>query len=354
MGKKTAKKQALEAQKQVKINEAFSRTFVKPIKDKNEVRKKVDSWYNRMHYNFLGYSIRDRKEFNVLSFNETALKMSLIRHMYLKYPAPEFLIRAFATLTPGSALWGLATKWFFDVTTGKSFYKENKQHFTKKEAHIFLQAVNTDIIENIIWAKCKARSIPRELTIILKQRSRTMFLSKKLELFLDFVAANSSRKITSETLQSIIDYVNIQPDSFSFKNRTWKSVVRNCERWHRDSRWNQYANPYREWEYFPKMDWTFTDELDTVWTIKELLNSTLLLEESVTLNHCVVTYKNLCVTGDCRIFTLLNTTNVKPIHVLTIEVGGKKVKQIRGNYNRLASKEEMKIINKWREKFRLN
>jgi hypothetical protein len=58
----------------------------------------------------------------------------------------------------------LAKKWVNDIVSGTSFYKRNKSHFTRAEAHHFLNSgVNytgtPSLLRQVFFARCKARNM---------------------------------------------------------------------------------------------------------------------------------------------------------------------------------------------------
>lgn len=354
MGRQTQRKQEKEQQKLVKyFNILKTKRFASKTKDKNEIKESVLTWFESFRGRFISKEIRSIDKFFPLSFNKDLLKKILIKHMYVKYNVPDFILSEFINAIDKQAHSNLIFKWFFDITTGKSFYKENKQYFTKKEAHLFTNATAIDNLNGvIIWVKCKSREITKDIYTKIKTKTIIGNLQRaQWNDFLDFVARNMNRKIDIDCMHQMIDYVNTHPE-LKFKGRTWASVKRLSERWHKFSHWAVYAEPYMEWNNSPNFNWGYTDKYGTKWKITELNNSKELLEESIAMNHCVVTYKSSCSVGSCRIFSLTKSENLTGCRsenkrCLTIELKYKQTYQIRGNHNRKPTIEEDKIVKMW-------
>lgn len=77
----------------------------------------------------------------------------------------------------------------------------------------------------------------------------------------------------------------------------------------------------------------------------ELCSGYKLLEEGRAMNHCVFSYVGSCKSGKCRIFSLREElTNSR---VLTIEVRGNTISQVRGKNNRSLTNDENVILEDW-------
>lgn len=369
MGKETQKKQEAQLLKEMKYWDALDKKkreqnvkkrVDKKSRPKDEIRSRVIEWFLSFRSTFAIHEIRKIEDFKVISFNEHNLKILLIKHMYCKYRVPEFVLSEFVKSILGDDRFSVGTKLtaklFFDITSGRSFYKENKELFTKKEAHYFLTASNKrSIAQNILWSKCKSRGILEHFEALSRHQTiiNNLRTTRTIQ-FIDFITKNKHRKISDRDLHDVIDYISRHPDT-SFKGRTWSSIKRLSHRWHVRSHWASYVREYTEWNRGgASYNWKYIDkDFDISWEFIELLNTNELLEESNVMHHCVVTYANSCISGSTRIFSLSNGHEYhnKRNRCITIEVRGNKIYQIRGKYNRKADVEEMKVINLWMKKF---
>lgn len=92
------------------------------------------------------------------------------------------------------------------------------------------------------------------------------------------------------------------------------------------------------------LDWEHR-EGEEVWSVRELLSSRALLEETRAMHHCVATYAHRCAQGWSAIFSL----SVGAIRRITVEldpVTGRIV-QARGACNRAATPEEQTMLARW-------
>ncbi|ALA47954.1 putative PcfJ-like protein [Brevibacillus phage Sundance] len=74
-----------------------------------------------------------------------------------------------------------------------------------------------------------------------------------------------------------------------------------------------------------------------------------LIKEGESLSHCVASYVKDVAKGLCKILFLRETRNVET-PVVTIEIRGNQIKQIRGKGNRIPTNPEKEFVEKWAEK----
>ncbi|RYG30675.1 MAG: hypothetical protein EON93_14360 [Burkholderiales bacterium] len=80
------------------------------------------------------------------------------------------------------------------------------------------------------------------------------------------------------------------------------------------------------------------------WVIRQIRTGDELAEEGARMHHCVYSYKGSCMSGHSSIWTMRRNNK----RMLTIEMNNQAdIVQIRGFGNRLATPEEMKMINQW-------
>lgn len=73
-----------------------------------------------------------------------------------------------------------------------------------------------------------------------------------------------------------------------------------------------------------------------------------LADEGVNLSHCVKSYIKNVADKTSKIVFMRNKSNISE-SLITIEVVGKYIKQVKGYKNRAANKEEMAFVNEWAE-----
>ena len=89
-----------------------------------------------------------------------------------------------------------------------------------------------------------------------------------------------------------------------------------------------------------------------VWSIRELLSSRELVAEGRKQKHCVASYASSCSSGMRAIYTMDMSDCDGEHKVLTIEVHRKHrtVCQVRGKRNRLPTKAESLVLERWKQK----
>ena len=87
------------------------------------------------------------------------------------------------------------------------------------------------------------------------------------------------------------------------------------------------------------------------WSIRELLSSDELIDESRALKHCVSTYARSCHTGQSSIWSMEIEDENGRRKILTIEVApqAKIIRQVRGKQNRSATPKEKDLLGRWAE-----
>jgi hypothetical protein len=77
--------------------------------------------------------------------------------------------------------------------------------------------------------------------------------------------------------------------------------------------------------------------------VKDVIN------EGDSLSHCVASYVDDIIKKKCKILFLRNTQNLDE-SLVTVEIRGKSVRQVRGRFNRKASTEESAFVQTWAKK----
>ena len=147
-----------------------------------------------------------------------------------------------------------------------------------------------------------------------------------------------------------------QPN-FTMRGRTADSLLAQVEAWHRrlgvathtagDSRWSRWMD-----EDYKFVEGNTNAGKGRVWSIRELLSSRELVAEGRKQKHCVASYASSCSSGMSAIYTMDMSDCDGEHKVLTIEVHRKHrtVCQVRGKRNRLPTKAESLVLERWKQK----
>jgi hypothetical protein len=258
-------------------------------------------------------------------------------------------------------------KWLEDIISGKSFYKENKEVFTKKEAGFLLsdyEVGNSKTLKEAIYrARCKARGFNKKLENIVtrvfsRQFSSTYIWNEVIIGFLDFIERNKDYNWEDAELSDICDFVRTkfyvgavdEEHTFSFSGRTVASLINLSNEWHNQLHRQQNENNGSQkttWAGISVNDATY-DENGYTWTITQIRDSKTLEKEGKKMHHCVGSYIRACTSGRSAIFNISRMDKYCGVESLaTFEVVGKEVSQIRGPCNSQVSGETLKHFHRF-------
>jgi hypothetical protein len=275
-------------------------------------------------------------------------------------------------------------KWLSDVVNGSSFYKNNKEYFTKAEAHYFLSSRicyqgSSSVIAMYFEAKCKARNFGQSLCAMVVKTFTDKFLRSFdcviVTGFLDLLARHIDYRFTGDELGDICDFVSAkitryqkslgkQPP-FSFSGRTIHSVIALANEWHAEHQQEielmqrlgyVKRQVIEKWEGLNINGFCF-ESGDYVWMINQLRNIHELINEGRKMKHCVASYGYKCASGDCGIFNVscftksLNITD----SIATVEVSSNRtIVQIKGKCNSSVKGKAVSIISRWAQQNRIS
>jgi hypothetical protein len=135
------------------------------------------------------------------------------------------------------------------------------------------------------------------------------------------------------------------------KGRTPESLLRAVAHWHRQLGAGQLT--FASWKPSGLPPFTAAETTATgrkVYAITELITSEELAEEGAALGHCVATYRALCETGQSSIWSLsVADASGRIDRLLTLEVRNwrRELVQARGQSNRVAQPDELRILRLW-------
>lgn len=298
---------------------------------------------------------------------------SLARHLFAKYPIPEFM----------DSVWyrgnTKAQGWFIHIGIGNNIRTASSLPIplTKKMAHHFLQAPSHyDVKAAFRWAQIHALGGNKRVadaiaaTRIARQFKDDTFWLSVLRFFIDNPFLDASH------YQPIVDYIwnqkyeprivfvergvtreepPAQPN-FTIRGRTPATLLRQVDQWH-DQLGKETRGRHLQWVKSRYPDYRYIEgQVENrnmkIWTIRELLSHKELVAEGRKQNHCVATYARSCHSGGTSIWTMDLQTSSSIEKCVTIELHfpTKTLRQVRGQRNRLAKKSEMDVIARWANK----
>jgi hypothetical protein len=303
------------------------------------------------------------------------LMKSLLRHLVVKYPAPEFLYDAVLDERMEVHLWGAPL--FAHLARGGSMNSAvsgvpGRLKFetprvlmpvplTKKMCHVFLQATSEfNLITAVRRAQVLVHGGSRRLLDDLCQTQLGHSIGDNEEFWSGVIQWFCQQPMLAPSqVGPILDWLRnayalaaAERKVFTMKGRTAVSVIREVERWHGELAKAKVSKNecYSTSGFMP----FFEDKKIKLpggghhmepWAIVELLSSRELLEEGKSLNHCVYSYGHWIRSGRTSIWSL----RVDGSRQLTIEVDrpNRRILQVRGQSNRRAVEAEMLYIQRW-------
>ena len=255
----------------------------------------------------------------------------------------------------------LADKWLKDIFSRESFYKRNKEYFTRAEVKYFLtcdgELANCyDLINYFFITKIKANNL--DLSLGVFHRFMDCFIHQTAIGFIKFLCNNKKHiKNKEEEIIDICDFLKTEyinnDRNFNFENMTWHELKRLSDEWHLENRiandphLKEYINT--SWKKSSIKDFTF-EKYGKTWTIKEITAGIVLYEEGEKMHHCVFSYADDCIEGRCYIFSV--SCNGR---IATVEISkDKELIQARGPCNNSIDNETASIIKIWADENKID
>jgi hypothetical protein len=317
---------------------------------------------------------------------------SLIRHLFAKYPVPEFLEKCFIKneiegiflyITIGA---GKSLKSYDGYPTGMLFPNKAAQHLytTPSNLELFPALRRAQILymggDDYIFNALMRSNVLRERIPVVRVNGVVSTLKEEfwltvIKFFID------NKMIAPNKIAEIIDYINKtkfedqfvvgdngvrqrvpapQPN-FSMKNRNPQTLIDLSDEWHeqiaRQNRINQRIagiNRYSKvqknftWNGMRINNGTFSRAKKTKYKVIQLLSYYDLRDEGNAMRHCVASYANYCMNGKSAIFSVQEYIEDQFVErVATIEIKENNVVQVRGRYNRKPSDTVINVIKEW-------
>lgn len=335
-------------------------------RQKKQKRKDVEQISSMIKLDgYKDFAVREMDSWKSKSHNVQRQRDDFIRHLFVRYPVPSFMYKAFYPIESKPRTFRVAAiqgtedrdyrRWFIALAQGESFPKLVKEVMTKKEAFVFLQSDNFRTIRmSVWWAKMTVAGLQHKWVRRLLDKffdiNRSNLSPEKGKELVNFFTRFQG-DLDDQTFDEITDYLANQfanVPGFSLKGRTLSSVIRLSNEWHMMIH-KAKVDKYVEWPGINVEDWQhkYKGE-DTTWTIKQLKNNIDLVNEGRKQRHCVYSYVRSCQSGQCSIFTMDSEDEVgnKTKHI-TIEVRWGKIVQARGRMNRQPTNRERQVMNLW-------
>jgi len=322
------------------------------------------------------YWVGDPASWKAKSHSLRRQMASIVRHLFAKYPVPEFLDKAWEDSSPE-----MHREWYVHVAQGGNIRTARMLPFplTKKMAHHFLEApADFSIYEGLLHGQVLALGGDERISRGIRGSMIDRFDDEFRQSFIKFLVAHSM--LDTQHYAPIIDYilhvkyterdefdqngvrVNRPPPqpNFSMAGRSVETLMGQVERWHRELNKAQGNKEHTSWKHVQTKDFTLKEGEESsgghkTWTIVQLLNSKELFDEGRAMKHCVASYSGSCSAGRCSIWSLRMYTKEGGFRCVTIEMDkANQIIQVRGPRERYATPQEGRIIQLWAAKNNLS
>lgn len=314
--------------------------------------------------------VRDFSDWKPTTHNVERQLSSLARHLFAVYDVPTFMDQAWLS---GSRI---QQSWFVHIGAGGNIRRAQKLPvpLTKKMAHFFIESPAGYSI-NAAFRYSQIKSLGGSLklldaingTRLIHDFTDNEFWLSVIRFFID------NPMLDYAHVNPIVDYIwnekytpriefiargearEIAPaqPNFTMRGRTPATLLRNVQAWHRQLN-AEAKGGNLQWQRSRYNDFEFVEGDDfernmKTWRIRELLSSKELHAEGRQQKHCVASYAHSCAKGNSSIWTmdLHNREGIKKHLTIEIDLRHKRVCQIRGKENRMATVSEMKVIRRW-------
>lgn len=322
--------------------------------------------------------VRELEDWKPRGKSERAQFRSLVRHLLIKYPIPEFLLNIFEWEGEKTTkeIWFRLLRY---LTDGGSLYKATRPidpgygdivepwfpvPLTRRMCHEMLRAkANTELVHAVRQAQVKVFGGHRLIAqAVCAWRLGEHFFPDEAfwQTVIQWIC--NQPMFDANAVGPLLDWVShrkTEDADFSMKGRTPESAVTAMKAWHDEL---AKARALRGTEYRPsginEGIWEFRKRLPgggyepEIWTITEVLTSVELRNEGRRMKHCVWMYGDSIEKGYCSIWSL--QCNEQKILTLEVRSATKTIVQAAGRCNKKASQKDMRFIRAWATENRLN
>jgi hypothetical protein len=274
--------------------------------------------------------------------------LNLVRFTFAHYAAALHLERAWlADLDEVGdvAGWPNFRRCYVVAAQGGSPYRECLcQYLSRQESHYFLTAPpQVTASRPALWYAI-ARVHTEDVAVAISVAHSKLDGMPLAEGFWREVARFFAHHPTSVSeMNDLIDYLTavraVEP-AFSLAGRSLEALR---ERMHEWQNWGEYAFHMRtRWSGSALPNATHIHAGEH-WRLIQLTSGADLAEEAQRMRHCVHTYVNMCVRGECSIWSLARHRSGTWVGEATIELRGNTIAQVQGFANSAPS-EEARIV----------
>lgn len=298
-----------------------------------------------------------------------AVLRSLMKHLFERYPVPNFL--AFAWMRPQG------TRWFHELYVhmaaghGVRQFKEKPGiALTPKAAKFFVKAPDhLTPVEAMRWAQIRGfggnKDLATELVrnTMLKEPTRDERFWETMIRFL--IREKPSYIQYASMLVDFVDEQKFQPaekvwgrgggplplqPEFSMKGRTLRSLQRHMSNWRQELLLKRPSLAKRNFHWDAiEVQPMVHQEGDVKWLIFELLNDRALMLEGAAMDHCVSDYVEQCADRKSSIWSMRIHAKGCPKRMVTIEVDPerKAIVQAQAKSNEDPSPAAKEVLQHW-------
>ncbi|MEM1434842.1 MAG: PcfJ domain-containing protein [Pseudomonadota bacterium] len=297
------------------------------------------------------------------SFSGSTLR-ALVEHLFVRYPVPECLYRAWERSAAGVQPDYKWLRWFLIYGQGGSLSKASAIDYgwsvSRRFQHCFALApghlsplLATQHAEferldlaagtrRLLWSD---RRLMRDLTAQWTDLDR-----RRIEQWTEFALwlERWHDVIAPLDVSRLLDWAAHEravARSFSWSGRSATAALARA-RAHREQQLARLhgRRSLRRWRAHG-MNWDGLPEKPGLWRIRELLSDLELVEEGLRLRHCVGSYGFRCVDGSSAIFALLRLN--QPWITIELDLATGSIRQALGRRNRAATAEEQTVLQRW-------
>lgn len=371
MGKSTQLKQQEKAAAEYALMSSFKDHNKKVISTQRREKASHVPVVNKI-LAYESHFIKDGRSYTLRTKSKDVDKqlLEIVRFSFNKYSVCNALSNAWTVAKQPSIFLaaenGVAAidfkKWYICVAQGGSLYKEHaKEYLSKKEVHNLTTCPHELSIEQaIVYSIAKAENKNEGIALrIARSNLNKKILTPFWKSVIRFFA-----KYTPENIQKINDLLDFfhhkvtQEANFSMSGQTLEVLNKKMTDWHYELRRTKVLESY-SWAGIdlPNEQFITTNQRgdEIIWEIKQILTGKELAKEGNTMHHCVYSYKDKCIKGDCSIWSLTLTEYGATKPKVTIELSRNRyITQARGFANRGLKNDEKHILNQWTKKANLN
>jgi hypothetical protein len=315
-------------------------------------------YQNKMLFSDRNFFVKEYSDFENCLKNDV-----IILSFFRKYHFPAVLLLKLNTLTLIEKNWlvyvlkGNNLRTCPDLPfklTKKCFHIFNQLYngFLTKEELFQIQKVNSSATTALIYSQLRANDVSHHVAIeVLRKNIQDQ--PANIEFWFSTFSLLHNQGLKASQVNIIYDYIDYRflhrNEKLNLKGRSMENLVTEINDWHNELAVKKFRKKYDDvkFEMASINDYTY-EKSENKFIIKQLSSGYELFMEGKLLRHCVFSYLRLCITNKCKIFSLRKVDgNSVETPLVTIELRGNAINQVRGHYNRLYNLDEIKIIQLW-------